>query len=153
MVMIDRSLPPQGFVIAVLATIISRSGGSHKEWLIASRWGDGGSYLSIARTLVRAGTAVTAPMHLAPRWSAFALLDAGSTDSTGPCFTFTAQPPVGMQLAGHFAPSFGGVRVEGDAPSLRLRGAVRCLGHHSRHGFEFDGVRGTWVGEFIEVLP
>jgi hypothetical protein len=151
--MTGRSSPPQGFVIAVRATVVGRLGGSHKEWLIASRWGNGGSYLSIARTLIRADDAATAPMHLAPRWSAFALLDPGSTDCTGPCFTLTAQPPLGVRLAGRFAPSTGGVRVEGAASLLRLRGDVRCLGHRSRYGFDFDGVRAAWVGEFIEPVP
>src|SRR5215813_5668087 len=100
MAVMDRSLPPQGFVIAVRAIVVSRSAGSHEEWLIASRWGHGGSYLSIARTLVRADATAIAPMHLAPRWSAFALLDTSSTGSAGPSFTFTAQPPVGVRLAG-----------------------------------------------------
>jgi len=148
--MIDHSLPPQGFVIAVRATIVGRLGASHKEWLIASRWGDG-SYLSIARTLVRASAAATAPEDLAPRLSALAVLDARSAGSSAPYFAFTTQPPSGVRLAGHFAPSLGGVSVAGDAQSMRLRGDVHCLDDDSRHGFQFNGARMVWVGEFIEA--
>jgi hypothetical protein len=150
MVMINCHLPPLGFVIAVRATIVGRSGASHKEWLIASRWGHAGSYLSVARTLVRAGMAATAPMHLAPRWSALAVLDAHAAVSTGPCFAFTARPPDGVRLAGRFAPSVGSVLVEGRPEAIRLRGDAHCLGYRSQRDFQFDGVRVAWVGEFIE---
>jgi hypothetical protein len=146
-----RSLPSLGFVIALRGTIIGRSGAARREWLIASRWGDAGSYLAIARTLVPVGAATIAPPHLVPRWSALALLDASSAHSSSHSFAFADQCPAGLTLAGRFAPSLGSVRVDGDGNSIRLRGDARCLLRKSRQDWQFEGVRGAWVGEFIEI--
>lgn len=145
------SPPPLGFVIALHGTITDESGVMHREWLIASRWGDGGTYLSVARTLVPSEPVAIAPPLLTPRWSALALLDATSSQSGSPCFTFTDQCPVGLVLAGRFAPSLGSVRVDGDAQSMRVRGNVYCLPRSSKQGLQFEGVWTAWVGGFIET--
>lgn len=150
MVRPDPSLPPLGFVVALHGTLIDRSGVLRREWLIASRWGDGGAYLAIARTLVPGDPAATAPPLLTPRWSALALLDPTPDQAASPCFTFAAQCPAGLLLAGRFAPSLGSVRVDGDAASIRLQGNVHCLPGKAHRDFQFEGVWAPWVGEFIE---
>jgi hypothetical protein len=147
----DRSRPPQGFVVALRATIIAPSGSAQQEWLIASRWGDGGSCLSIARTLVPAEPPTVPPPLLVPRRSTLAFLDTVSTQSGSLCFTFTAQPPADLVLAGRFAPSLGSVHVEGDIESMRVRGEVQCLLRCSGQALQFEGERVVWVGEFVDT--
>lgn len=151
MVRSNRSLPPLGFVVALHGTLIDRSGVARREWLIASRWGDGGTYLSVARTLVPGDPAATAPPLLTPRWSALALLDPTPDPSGSPCFIFAERCPAGLLLAGRFAPSLGSVRVDGDSASLRLQGNVHCLPRTAKRDFQFEGVWAPWVGEFIEI--
>lgn len=146
----DRSRPPQGFVVALRATIIDHSGSAQQEWLIASRWGDDGSCLSIARTLVPAEPSTVAPPLLVPRRSALAFLDTGSSP---PCFTFAARPRTDLVLAGRFAPSLGSVCVEGSIESMRVRGEVQCLLKCSERVLQFKGERVVWVGEFVDSPP
>lgn len=146
----DDRLPPLGFVVALRGTIIRRSSATRREWLIASRWGDGGLYLSVARTLVPVGVEVLAPPDLVPRWSTLALLNTSSTRSNSPSFRFVDQCPVGLELAGRFAPSLGNVRVEGSDKAIRLWGSIRCLPRKSGRHLQFEGVQINWVGEFIE---
>lgn len=144
-------LPPLGFVVALHGTIIGEAGVVRREWLIASRWGSGGAYLSVARTLITDELATIAPPHLAPRWSALAVLDTTASQSGSPCFTFTEQCPAGLVLAGRFAPSLGNVRVDVDAASIHLQGNVHCLLRNAEHDFRFEGVWAAWIGEFIET--
>jgi hypothetical protein len=151
MVLQKNDDPPLGFVIALRAEIIDRAGTARSEWLIASRWGRGGPYLSIARTLVPPRTTVAAPPHLVPRWSALALLDARSALSDSAVFRFIPHRPSQLLLAGRFAPAFGSVQVECHAGSIRLQGDVNCLPRKSGRAYRFEGVRVVWVGEFIET--
>ena len=150
MVLPDRSLLPLGFVIALRGTIVGRFGVARHEWLIASRWGPRGSCLTVSRTLVSAKAAETAPLYLAPRWSAVALFDVRTDPSSTACFVFLDRRPAGLPLAGKFAPARGRVRIEGDGHLIRLRGNVDCVLRKSREDFQFDGARIDWVGEFIE---
>jgi hypothetical protein len=151
MVLHNHGGPPLGFVVALRAEIVDRSGSARSEWLIASRWGRGGPYLSIARTLVAARTPAAAPQHLIPRWSALALLDARSAHSDVAVFRFVQHRPSGLLLAGRFAAALGSVHVECDADSIRLRGDVNCLPRKSGRAYQFEGARVAWVGEFIET--
>ena len=80
-----------------------------------------------------------------------AFLDTASTRSGSPCFTFAAQRPADLVLAGRFAPSLGSVYVEGDIDSMRVRGEVQCLLRCSGQVLQFEGERVVWVGEFVDT--
>lgn len=149
----DDSLPPLGFVVALRGTIIRPPFPSHCEWLIASRWGDDGYYLSVNRTLIRAGEEETAPSNLVPRWSTLALLNMSSTRGRSPSFRFVPRRPSGLSLAGRFAPAFGYVRVESTEKGLRFHGGIYCLLRRYAQDFLFEGVQISWVGQFAEPGP
>lgn len=151
MVLRDHSGPPLGFVVALRGTIVRRSSATRREWLIASRWGDGGCYLSVARTLVSIGAETLAPRDLVPRWSVLAFLDARSSGSSSPSFQFADQCPAGLTLAGRFASSRGSVRVEGSDKTIRLWGSIHCLPQEAGRHLQFEGVQIDWVGEFVET--
>jgi hypothetical protein len=147
----SRFTPPQGFVIALRATLLDLFGTARQEWLIASRWGPDGRFLSIARTLVGASSTAVAPQHLIPRWSTLALLAACNVETTAPRFTFATQCPSGLTLSGRFAPAHGEVHLHGsDDASIGLQGNARCLPGRSPRAFQFIGVRVGWIGEFVE---
>ncbi|MBY0318273.1 MAG: hypothetical protein K2X72_06075 [Reyranella sp.] len=150
MVLQDNGRPPLGFVIALRAEVADQAGSARSEWLIASRWGDGGTYLSIARTLVPVRTTVAAPPYLVPRWSALALLDARSAHSNSPIFSFIPERPLQLPLAGRFCPSLGSAQMECRDESIRLHGDLNCMPRRSGRAYRFDGTRVIWVGEFIQ---
>lgn len=149
----DDHLPPLGFVVALRGMISRPLFPSHREWLIASRWGDKGYYLSVSRTLVRAGEAETAPSNLVPRWSTLALLNMSSLRGRSPSFRFAHRRPSGLSLAGRFAPAFGYVRVESTDIGLRFHGSIYCLLRKPGQELLFEGLQISWVGQFAEPRP
>lgn len=141
---------PSGFVVALRGAIVPQDGTVRREWLIASRWGKNGCFLSVARTLVPAQAEAFAPPNVVPRCSTLAIIRANSAGSNSTSFVFVDERPVGLELVGRFASARGNVWVEGDGRSMRLWGHVHCVGGRSGRHFQFEGTQIAWVGEFIE---
>jgi hypothetical protein len=144
-----------GFVVAMRAKVTSGGQKPCCEWLIVSRWGAMGEYLSIGWTKVRASPAGAAPIHLAPSRTALARrlrLPPAATQAT---FLLAQRCPAAMSLAGDFAAAEGYVQLQGRGAFLRLHAEGHWVpGDGSTRlkcrAWRIQAVRATWIGEFIE---
>lgn len=163
-----------GFVVAMQAVIElapydepMHRVSTRTEWLIVSRWGGNGEFLSLSRTGVMRDS-LTAPDGLQPRTTFLGILlppVAAEADS----FLMVRHLPAGILVAGAFAPSDGYARLAaGDSP-LSLTAAGRYA--HSRGAYQgqrmlhdiphppphaasafawhVTAVRRPWSGEFL----
>jgi hypothetical protein len=141
-----------GFVVAMNARFTIADAPPAREWVIVSRWGSGGDYLSIARTFVAAAEGETAPIQLTPRLTVLALLLRLPPAAARPAFLFAQALPDRVSLAGTFMPAEGYVRLLGRRDTPRLHAEGRCLAQGGHSAWRVDGVRVSWFGEFIEGM-
>lgn len=170
-----RTMVPEGFVLAMRAAFAFapyaapyRTGGPHREWLVVSRWGVEGEYLSIARAGEAACDASRAPDGLRPQATFLGLRLADPTAEISTFLLLRHLPP-GVTVAGVFHPSDGIARLIGPAGALRLEAAGRYAhlrGEHQGEEVRADvpdppegapeatawslaAARLPWIGEFI----
>jgi hypothetical protein len=122
---------------------------SSREWLIVTRWGIEGEYLSLARTCVPARGG-TAPIQLRPKQTALAVLQRSSPTETSSIFLFCRRPPMPVSVAGIFMPTEGKLRLHGYGATLRLSANGLGIGLMSNTAFRMRAVRASWFGEYIE---
>ena len=147
---IASGTPGHGFVVAMRGRLTAGNGPPRLEWIIVSRWGLAGGYLSIARTRVPVVPGKTAPIHLVPRQTALAEL-LRLPPAAGPAtFLFARELPAAVTLAGDFAPAEGYVRLHGGGAGLRLRAEGRCAVAANGACWRVEAGRAAWIGEFIE---
>jgi hypothetical protein len=101
-----------------------------REWLIVSRWGEDGEFLSISTTEECIDNPPRAPSGIRPRNTLLGLLVSDSSDEPKSTFLLVRQPPRPLNLAGTFFPAEGYACLEGPCGSLRL--SVRARFSHSR---------------------
>ncbi len=139
-----------GFVVAMRALIWRRYGAPSKEWIIVSRWGEGGMYLSLARTLVPAPGNEPLPIGLAPRHTALAILSAAAADIGQQRFLLARTLPDGITVAGRFLALDGCLGLRGDAGTLRLHGRGICRDSRT---WRLGAARVPWIDEFLHGEP
>ena len=139
-----------GFVIAMRARLTTTRSPPREEWIIVSRWGEAGEYLSIGRTKVPVVAGQDAPIDLTPHQTALALMLRLPFNSGPPTFLFVQRQPAALTVAGRFASAEGYVRLHGDDAMSRLRAEGRCLAGTFRSAWHLEAVRAAWIGEFVE---
>jgi|ERR1700712_733783 hypothetical protein len=147
--------PCQGFVVAMRAKLIGQSTPTPGEpppyeWMIVSRWGTDGEFVSIAWTSLPADPG-EAPIHLRPLQSALAV--SHEKPASGGWATFLLAPslPCGINVAGAFVPAEGYVRLCGNSLDLRMRSNGRCLIPDLRSAWHVNARRAPWIGDFIDA--
>jgi hypothetical protein len=148
-----RPGPNQGFVVAMQAKLTIEHQPPHDEWIIVSRWGKIGDFLSIARTLVRVTPGMPSPVQLMPRLITLSILLRLPSASGRSTFLLAQRLPARITVAGDFVPAEGYVRLGGRGRALRLLAEGRCTRRTDRSAFRVEAVRGFWIGEFIEGVP
>jgi hypothetical protein len=154
----DLQIPPvppvsyQGFVVAMRAKLLGTPRLAMYEWIIVSRWGNGGDHLSISWTSLP-GRAGVAPIHLVPRHTAVAVRQDPFPGRAPATFVLTAALPEGMTVAGDFLPARGYVRLYGSGTRLRVRSKGQSLKPDIRSAWRIVATRQAWIGEFIEGAP
>lgn len=141
--------PSNGFVVAMRAALLDPGRPASHEWVIVSRWGGAGEYLSIGWTETPALTD-DAPINLTPLQTAFATCPGGCGAGTPTTFELSASLPGCLRLAGDFVPAQGFVQLCGIGSTLRVRSRGVCVKPQRRLGWDVDASRAPWVGEFIE---
>jgi len=160
-----------GFVVAMAAdiefaaqTVQSTSGLRTAEFLIVSRWGARGEYLTVSRTGVKVGGAFMAPIGLTPRLTWFGLMLSEGGEDEASLFLLLPQLPNELVVAGTFVPAEGYACLRSDGSSLRLRAEGRnadLLMPARRAGgaprpasvamaWRVEAIRRFWIGEFVE---
>jgi len=142
--------PRNGFVVAMRAAVTTAKGKPTWEWIIVSRWGAAGEYLSIGRTRVAAPSGKPAPIQLAPRQTALASMLRLPPADGALTFLLTQHLPASMSVAGDFAPAEGYVRLAGHNGGLRLSIEGRCVGRAILSAWRVEAARAPWIGEFLE---
>jgi hypothetical protein len=145
---------PRGFVVAMHGTFLRaavtaawpRGAG---EWMIVSRWGIRGAFLTIARTFsftsVAPGAADEPPAGITP-FETFVGVHARATDvETGCVFLLADSPPTEVHLAGAFRPASGFALVRGEGADLELLASVEVGGERWR----MRALRRPWLGETL----
>jgi len=120
------------------------------EWMIVSRWGIDGEYLSIAWTSMPARPG-PAPVNVTPRQTAFAVRRERPAAWAPPTFQLASALPDGTTVAGEFVPAEGYVRLYGAGTKLRVGSEGKCLKPGLRAAWNLDATRAAWIGEFIEM--
>ncbi|MEA2791418.1 MAG: hypothetical protein QOG73_3824 [Acetobacteraceae bacterium] len=143
-------VPCPGFVVAMRAKLIGASNPARHEWIIVSRWGPYGEYLSIAWTS-RPAHLGTAPISLAPRQAALAVRQERPAVLTPATFTLTSSLPEDISLAGDFVPAKGFVRLSGNGTRLRMHSEGQSLKPSLRSAWHVEATRARWIGEFFEA--
>ncbi|HUL08766.1 MAG TPA: hypothetical protein VLV76_20730 [Candidatus Acidoferrum sp.] len=167
-----------GFVVAMAAEtafgefdapsrIVRRATG----WLIVSRWGPAGQYLSISSTQT-AEPGTKAPVGLTPRCTSIGCLLSEDSDASEGTFLLVRQLPPDTVVAGSFFPTDGYARLSRCDGRFRLTAAGRYAhGLHDSWGpregpdtrvqpcnngaafaWHIDAVQRQWDGEFVEPV-
>jgi hypothetical protein len=142
---------PHGFVLAMRAELSCSEHPPWNEWIIVSRWGRMGEYLSLSRTRASAPAATQAPIDLAPRQTLLARLPRRSAGRGPTTFMLAMRRPRRFHVAGEFAPAQGFVQLSRGGGGISLRAEGRWLARTLRPGWRAEAVWAPWVGEFIEV--
>ncbi len=141
-----------GFVVAMRGRLVLTEQAPRREWLIVTRWGRAGEYLTVSRTSTPAGRRppAAAPIGLSPEQTALAirlpLPDWAGTHG----FLFTSHPPPRIAIAGAFLRLEGHARLRASGTGLRLRAEGRCVDAEPGIAWRLDAVRAPWPGEFID---
>ena len=132
----------KGFVLAMAASSAFSEYGRptavhrrRREWIVVSRWGEEGEFLSVSTAGECLDGMELAPGGLKPHNTLLGLLVPDASEGPSSTFLLVRQPPWPLRLAGVFFPAEGYARLEGPAGKLKLSARVRYS--HSR-GFE-DG--------------
>lgn len=141
-----------GFVVAMRARLVDDVSPFRREWVIVSRWGADGMYLSVGWTMMPAVPG-EAPIHLRPRQTAVAVQRSDPFARAPVVFEFVAALPPGLTAAGDFIPAEGHVQLYGSRERLRVRSRGQCLRPELRAAWRFEANRAVWIGEFIEGPP
>ena len=168
-----------GFVVAMAADtefgefdrpscIVRRA----KGWLIVSRWGPAGEYLSISSTQDVADSGTTAPVGLTPKCTSVGFLLSQKDGGSESTFLLARRLPTDTVVAGTFFPTDGYARLTQRAGRFRLtaegryahglddlqappEGADRrpppCNGG-AAFAWHIDAVQHPWSGEFVEPV-
>jgi hypothetical protein len=139
-----------GFVVAMRAKLVGASLASLYEWMIVSRWGTDGEYLSIAWTSMPARPG-PAPFNLTPRQTAYGVRRERPSAWVPPTFQLAAWLPGDLPMAGEFVPAEGFVRLYGAGNKLRIRSEGKCVKPNLRLPWNVDATRAAWIGEFVET--
>ncbi|HEY1930900.1 MAG TPA: hypothetical protein VGG99_02720 [Acetobacteraceae bacterium] len=125
-----------GFVVAMEAAIElarydvpMRRVGSRGEWIIVSRWGADGEFLSISQTGIAAEGAGDAPDGLQPDLTFLGLRMTAAGEAAETAYLMLRNLPPDLMVAGVFAPTDGYALV-GLTGGLRLAASGRYA--HSR---------------------
>jgi hypothetical protein len=138
-----------------------------REWLIVSRWGRNGEYLTLSRTCFSPVSDAEAPIALAPSVTCVGVLMTPPQVAGVDTFLLTRQLPRDVTVAGQFAPADGFVRLCGPVESLHLTASARdepdsaggCDPHPDVAGmrsvagagtWHINACRRPWDGEFVE---
>jgi hypothetical protein len=141
---------PVGFVVAMRARLERAGADPRREWLIVSRWGADGRYLSLSCCAAPAPDGGLAPLGLAPRSTALGVLLQWPMART-PCFLLVRRLPPGMVLAGRFVPMDGYVRLGERAGGLHLMAEGRHARPRAAGAWRLRGIRAPWSGEFFDA--
>lgn len=145
-----------GFVVAMAAEIGTadpcqsrQRRRTSSEWLIVSRWGREGEFLTVSRTGIGRDAGSVAPIGLAPSVTCIGVLMAPPADlleslpgdmasdlaSDMPpgqrpnipsdTFSLTRRLPFGVTVAGTFAPADGFIRLRGPVETMQLTASAR----------------------------
>jgi hypothetical protein len=145
--------PRHSFVVAMRAKQTTSKGPPWYEWIIVSRWGIAGMYLSIGRTGVSASRGKTVPINLAPSHTAMARLLRMPPAAGSQTFLSIRRKPANVSVPGNFSAAEGYVRLGGRDAATRLLAEGSCLVRASRSARRVKAVRMPWIGEFIEGAP
>ena len=166
-----------GFVVAMAAEtefgefdnpsrIVRRA----KGWLIVSRWGPAGEFLSISSTQEVADSSPTAPVGLTPKCTSIGFLLSQKDGGSESNFLLSRRLPTDTVVAGSFFPTDGYARLTRRAGRFRLSAEGRYahglddlqtppVGADSRvppcnggvaFAWHIDAVQRPWSGEFVE---
>lgn len=138
----------RGFVVAMRAKLVAATRPSQFEWIIVSRWGTAGEYLSIAWTSLRANRG-EAPIDLTPRQAVLAVRREQSKKWSPATFLLATSLPDEITVAGDFMPAEGYARLYGKDAGLRLRSEGWSAAPEQR-AWHVEATRQPWIGEFIE---
>ena len=108
------------------------------EWIIVSRWGTHGEYVTIGWTSFPASDSV-APIQLTPYQTALAVREKRSANRTPATFRLAPSLPGQMRVAGTFVPAEGYVRLFGNGSTLGLQSEGQCLGPALRSAWHMGG--------------
>jgi hypothetical protein len=132
-----KTMLEKGFVLAMSADIAvsdyDRPAAIRRrtrEWIVVSRWGGEGEYLSISTACECTEDADPAPGGLKPRNTLLGLLVSDSREEPTSTFLLVRQPLQSITLAGTFFPAEGYAHLEGPAGTLHL--SARARYSHSR---------------------
>ena len=170
-------MPYVGFVVAMAAEVgtakyerPSRILRTRNEWLIVSRWGGNGEYLTLSNTRVGPDRLARAHIGLTPRSTCLGVLLSEQEQDLATTFLLVRRLPPDITVAGIFSPADGFVQLRGSVEKMRLTGSARyahSIGWHksgpvcgdvpdpppNAHGaaaWHVDAVRRPWDGEFVE---
>ena len=166
-----------GFVVAMAADtefaefdkpshIVRRA----KGWLIVSRWGPAGEFLSISSTQEVADPGAMAPVGLTPKCTSIGFLLSQTDDRSESNFLLVRRLPTDTVVAGSFFATDGYARLTRRAGRFRLsaegryahglddlqtppvgadRRSLPCNGG-AAFAWHIDAVQRPWSGEFVE---
>jgi hypothetical protein len=138
-----------GFVVAMRAKQTNANGPPSSEWMIVSRWGTHGEYVSIGWTAVPAYRG-DAPIYLTPNRTAVALRQQQSCLWNPTTFRLAPFLPDRLTVAGDFVPAEGYVQIYGRGPTLRMRTNGHDIEADLPSTWTIRATRAAWIGEFIE---
>jgi len=152
---------PQGFVVAMrgwalggLATAPWQTVAETGCWLVVSRWGVTGEFLSVGHAGVPTASGLP-PVGLTPEASCLGLLGPGGPASKRPArFPLQARAPRGIPLAGCFLPASGVARIDRRRGVLRLTLLARFSRGRSNSWtagvWRIEAVQVPWIGEALD---
>jgi hypothetical protein len=172
-------MAPPGFVVAMAADTAfgefdmpSRIVRRAKGWLIVSRWGPAGEYLSISSTQEMDDPGTKAPLGLAPKCTSVGFLLSQDDDGSESNFLLVRRLPTDTVVAGAFFPTEGYARLQhrggqfylmaegryahgldelpAPGPGADRRGLPCNAG--AAFAWHVDAVQYPWPGEFVEPI-
>jgi hypothetical protein len=152
---------PQGFVVAMRGWALGGRPAAPWQtvaetgcWLVVSRWGAMGEFLSIGHAGVPTASGLP-PVGLTPEASCLGLLGPGGPANGGPArFLLQARAPHGIPLAGRFLAASGVARLDVRRGVLGLtllaRFAPRRGSTWTAGVWRIEAARVPWIGEALD---